>query len=199
MPSGYLTTLSSDVVLDAGVLSINGSTFGVSRGGIVWRSNEEWQANCGGFDGARSKVAGLDRKISDEQIIVATFIEVSKAKLAQYLNHGGIAGMASLTVAEAAALSVATAATYSAFGDGIPQKASQLCTEGQYADNVRVTWQQGDGTTAYVNFAVAYVAEWRMVGGDKNAAEISCVFKARNDVVTTSSTDANLHTLVLTS
>lgn len=197
MPSGYLTSLPSDVVLDAGVLSIDGSTFGVSRGGIVHTSNEEWQNIQ--FDGWRSPVAGLDRKIKDEQTIAATFIEVSKAKMAVYLNHGGIAGMASLSVADAADLDVGPAATYSAFGDGIPMKASQLCTQGQYAKNVRVTYKQGDGTTAYINFALAYVAEWRMVGGTADAAEISAVFKARNDFVTTSSTDANLHTLVLTS
>lgn len=195
--SGFLTSLPADVVLDAGVLSINGSTFGVSRGGVRWSSNEEWQNIR--FDGWRSPIALLDRKVSDEQTIEATFIEMSKAKSAIYLNHGGIAGMASLTVAQAAALSVAQAASYSAFGDGTPQNASQLCTQGQYAVNVRVTWLQGDGTTAYVNFALAYVAEWRMVGKEKDAAEISCVFKARNDFVTSSSTDAAIHTIALTS
>lgn len=197
MPSGYSAALPTDVVLDAGVLSINGTTFGVSRGGIRWRANEEWQ-NLG-FDGKRSDIAGLDRKVTDEQIIEGTFIEMTKAIAAIYLNHGGIAGMASLTVAQAAALSVATAATYSAFGDGTPQPASQLCTAGQYVTNLRVTWQQGDGTTVYVKFASAYVSEWRIVGGTKDAAEISAVFKARNDVVTTTSTDANINTFVLTS
>lgn len=198
MPSGYLTTLATNVVIDAGVLSISGSTFGVSRDGIKWMNKEVWQANCGGFDGARSPVAGLDRIIYHEHTIEAVFIEVSKAKLAQYLNHGGIAGMASLSIAEAAALSVATAATYSSFGDGVPQKASQLCMQGQYATNVRVTWQRGGGGTAYINFASAYVSEWKLVGGDKDAAEISCVFKARNDYVTTSDIDAAIHTAVLT-
>lgn len=197
MPSGFGTALKNDVVLDAGVLSINGSTFGVSRGGITHAPAEVWQ-NLD-FDGKRCDIAGLDRKVKDEQVISGTFIEMSKALMAQYLDHGGIAGMASNSLAVAAALSTATAATYSAFGDGIGMNASQLCTAGQYATNVRVTWQQGDGTTMYVNFAVAYVMEWRIVGGNADAAEISCAFKARNDVVTTGSTDANLHTLVLTS
>lgn len=196
MPSGFAVSLPADVLLDAGVLSINGSTFGVSRGGIKWRSVEEWQ-NIG-FDGKRSDIAGLDRKVRDEQVIEATFIEISKAKSAIYLNQGGIAGMASLTTAEAAALSTATAATYAASGDGTPMKTSQLCSAGQYVA-VRVTWQQGDGTTAYVNFASAYVAEFRMTGKEKDAAEFSCVFKARNDMVTTLNTDTAPHTFVLTS
>lgn len=196
MPSGFATTLPADVVLDAGVLSINGTTFGVSRGGIRWRANEAWQ-NID-FDGKRSDIAGLDRKITDEQIIEGTFIEMSKAKAAIYLNHGGIAGAGSLTLAAAGALTLAAAGSYSAYGDGIPMPASQLCTEGQYADDVRVTWIQGDGTTVYVKLLMAYVAEWRIVGKEKDAAEISAVFKARNDMVTTTSTDAPIHSLVLT-
>lgn len=198
MPSaGFLTTTPNKVLLDAGVLSVNGVTVGPTRGGISWKSNETWQ-NIG-FDGQRVPTALLDRKIDDEQVIETRVICLSQSVLAILLNQGGIAGAASLSIAQAAALSIATAATYSSGADGVPRKASQLCKQGEYAVNVRVTYNRGDAGTAYINFALAYVAQWSLVGGTKDAAEIAVTFKARNDFVTTSNTDTAMESVVMSS
>lgn len=188
MPSGYTAALPDTVVLDAGVLSIDGSTLFATRGGLRISNAEEWR-NLD-FDGKRSPIAGLDRKVANVLTISGRMIQINKRLLSVLLNHGGIAGLASLTVAEAAALSVAAMATYSAYGDGVPINASQM-TAGlsQQLKNVLVTWQRGNGGTFYVKTPYALVTSWSFAGGSKDAAEYDFTMETRQDLTSSTDTD----------
>lgn len=192
MPT-FDAALPTTVLLDAGVVSYNnGTALWMTRGGVRYAVGEDWQ-NID-YDGKRAPTALLDRKVGTVATLSMRIMQVDTAKLAQLLNHGGIAGMASLTVAEAAALSVATAATYSAFGDGCPMPMSQFVTQGQYLTNVRGTFKRGTGT-AYVTFPLAVVKWTSISGATKDAAEMDVVLEARQ----ATDTDVAPWGLVLTS
>lgn len=197
MPT-FDTALPTTVLLDAGVVSYNnGTALWMTRGGVRYAVGEDWQ-NID-YDGKRAPTALLDRKIGTVATLSMRIMQVDTAKLAQLLNHGGIAGMASLTVAEAAALSVATAATYSAFADGVPMKMSQFVTQGQYLTNVRGTFKRGGGGTAYVSFPLALVKWTSISGATKDAAEMDVVLEAQQDLSSSTDTDVAPWGLVLTS
>jgi hypothetical protein len=187
MPVAYDTDLVADVVLDAGVLTVEDGLLGVSRGGIRVVITEEWQNLA--FDGKRAPVVGLDRCLASVATISLRMIQVSVAMLEIILEHGGIAGMASLTEAEMAALTEAELATYSAFATGVPMKSSQLMEVGQYAKDLTVTYARGDGGSVAVPFPFAKVTDKKFAGGDKDAAEWDLTFEARQDLTSSSNTD----------
>ncbi len=163
MPSGFLGALPTDVVLDEGVLSINGSTFGASRGGISTSFADEIQNIM--FDGKRSDVALLDRYISHGAYIAGRFIDLSASQLAVRLNQPSVAGT--------------------------PYSASALFAIGQYASNVRATWLCGAGGVASVAVLLTYARceKWSVVGGTKDAAEIEAEFRCDLDLRSVTTTD----------
>jgi hypothetical protein len=192
----FSTALPTTVLLDAGVVSYNsGTALWMTRGGVKVDLAEDYQ-NID-FDGKRANVALLDRKTMTAAKMSFRIIQNSVLNLAKLMNHGGVSGMASLTLAQAAALTTAAAAAYSAFGDGIWPNMSRFMQQGEYLTNVRGTFKRGDGGTAYVAMALAKVTWTSIQGAEKDAAEQDVVIEARQDLSSATDTDVAPWSLVL--
>lgn len=198
MPT-FDTALPSTLVLDAGVVSYNnGTALWMTRGGVSVSFGEEYQ-NIE-YDGKRAPTYLLDRKTSTVATMSMRIMQIDLAVMAHLLNHGtNISNIASLTVAAAAALSVATAATYGAFGDGTPPLMSRFMKQGEYLTNVRGTFKRSDGKYVYVSFPLAKVKWTGVAGGDKDAAMLDVVLEARADHSSSTDTDVAPWGLVITS
>lgn len=192
------TTLPTTIVLDAGYVSYdNGTALWMTRGGVTVTFAEEWQ-NVE-YDGKRAPTYQLDRKISTVATMSMRIMQVSTSLLPKLMNQGGTQNIASLTLAEAGALTLAAAAAMAAFGDGVWPNMSALMTTNQYLTNVRGTFRRGDGKVVYVSFPLAMVKWTGIVGGDKDAAMLDVVIEARQDLSSSTDTDAAPWGLVITS
>lgn len=161
--SGFSATLPADVLLDTGVLYINGNTpFGVTVGGLSFdpgltRENIE-------FDGKFVDIATLDRTISVKAKLSGKIIEASAVKLEQ-LEPGS-------TNATAGSPAVTTIT---------PRGAGELYASGEYVTNVRAAYRRGGGGFAIVKFPLALITTWKIGGGANKKAEIDIEIEARQD------------------
>src|SRR4051812_40161191 len=127
MPSGFLATLTTDLVLDEGVLYNNNTTaFGVTKGPLNFDPGETLQ-NID-FAGKRSEIALLDRYIMRSPKITGTLIALNATIAAAPLWPGS----------SSASTSGVTTIT--------PKSASGLFSTGNYATNARAIWKKGDAT-----------------------------------------------------
>lgn len=161
MPSGYLSTLPTDVLLDTGILYLNSSTaYGVSDGGIAFDPGKEWQ-NID-FDGKRSPMYGLDRVVGYMPKVSGTLIALN-ATTALNLEPGG----SSSTVGGVTTITPASAS-------GLLSQASP-----PYLQNVRVAYQRGGGGLVIVRFEYGLWTKWSLRGQDKEKARIDFEIEAR--------------------
>lgn len=203
MPSGYIAGLPADVLLDAGLLKVGGSVIGVTRGGLSFTNEKEWR-NVE-FDGKRSPVMGLDRIVGCVARFGGTLIELSQANLRRLLGQstslGGSLlndkGAPQLTVAEAAALSVAVAASLTSDALGVPEGAGVLLAANRYVPDLRLVFARGGGGTATVVFPLALCNKYDVKGQDKSEAEIGFEFEARLDLSASTDTDVLPYTIEL--
>lgn len=169
MPSGYLTTLPTNVVLDEGVVYINSTTaFGATDGPVSYDPGEGWQ-NID-FAGKRSDVALLDRVITRMPKLEFDMIAINSST-SPVLVTGSTQTGTPLVVT--------------------PVAASTLLASGDYETNVKVYFKQGGGTYVGIVFAKAFVKMTAITGRDKNSALLHVVIEARQDLSASTDTDVS--------
>lgn len=168
MPSGYVSTVPSDVVWDEGVMYINSSTaFGVSKGPWRYDPAERWQ-NLE-FAGKRSPVAGLDRVVERMPSVTGTLIAISTTTSPVIFAGSSQAGTNPTTIT--------------------PIAASGLLASGSLQSTVRFAWKKGNGDYFIVKFAKALMRLTAISGADKDAVEFEMSIEARLDPATMTTTD----------
>ena len=186
--SAYTATLPQDTILDAGVLMLTTTPIGVSRGGLSVSLEKEWR-NVD-FDGKRSDVMALDRVVGVVCKISGNFLQFAPKDVQKFeaASAGSLygadpaRGSPSLTVAEAAALTVALAAALSSQAIGVPNKASALFGVGKYLPDLRLVYARANGGLVKVIFPIALCTKWSLKGQDKSEGEVSAEFQARLDL-----------------
>lgn len=165
MPSsGFSTGTPTNVTLDEGVFFVNSTTaFGVTKGPISYQTGEVWQ-NIG-FAGKRCDVALMDRIIEMAPKFSFDLIELSSTTGPKLFT--GSTGTTTIT----------------------PHAASSLLTAGMYQTNVKVYFKQGSGNYFVIIFPMAIIKTTQIVGVDKDAATISVVVEARQDLSSSTDTD----------
>lgn len=185
--------LPADTLLDSGVLSIGATAVGVSRGGLSGTVEPEWRSVD--FDGQRSKVMGLDRKVGIVARFAGTFIQFAQSHILIYEAQkiGSLSatgqGMPSLTVAAAAALAAGAAAAMTSSVPGVIEGAGKLFSAGRYLPDLRLTFQRGGGGDVRMIFPKALCNKYDAKGKDKAEAEVSAEFEARLDLSGALTTD----------
>jgi hypothetical protein len=204
MPSGFLATLPTDVLLDAGVLQVGGTIVGVTRGGLTGSLEEEYQ-NID-FDGKRSDVEGLDRKVAIVARIAGTFLQFGTTDIARFEREESTGVRTQITAAITTA--VAVAFTYTP-GDSLAgatiSRASvaswvnqgDLFGVGRYLTDLRFVLRRGNSATGLCTlvFAQALCTKWTAKGQDKDAVEIAGEFEARLDLTNSTDTDVLPYTV----
>jgi len=154
MPSGYTTSLPTDVILETGLLYVNSVIIGVSRGGL--RFNPGITLGNIEYDGKKAPVKGLDRVVNRTPQIVGTFLQAGAANFRQYEPGGATPNIT-------------------------PKPQGALFASGDYLVNLDLVYARGGGGTATVRFASALCVQYEVQGGSDavGEAEISCTFEAR--------------------
>lgn len=169
MPSGYLTSLKDDVILDEGVLMINSTTaFGVTDGPISYDNGETWQ-NLD-FAGKRCDVALLDRLIGRNPRLSFDLIQVNTTTSPVLVTGSTQTGTPVVVT---------------------PHAASSLLASGDYETNVKVWFKHGNGKFFGIWFPMAMVRMTGITGRDKNSATIRVEIDARLDLSASTDTDAS--------
>jgi hypothetical protein len=185
--------LPADTLLDSGILSIGATAIGVSRGGLTGTVEPEWHDVD--FDGRRTKVVGLDRKVGVVAKFGGTFIQFAQTQIliweAQKIGSLSATGQGSpsLTVAQAAALTVAAAAAMTSNVPGVIDGAQGLFSAGRYLSDLRLTFQRGGGGDVRMIFPKALCTKYDLKGKDKAEGEVSAEFEARLDMSVAADTD----------
>lgn len=169
MSSGYSSALPADILLDSGILYINGvAPFGPSAGN--WSFDPGIERRNVEFDGKRSPVMGLDRTTG------------FMPKFTGSLKKLGATDIATVEPASTSAVAGGVT-TYT------PKKAGVLLVAGDYLTNVRIVWPRGSGGYAWVKFPKALVTKYDIKGADKDEASISIEIEARLDLSASTDTD----------
>lgn len=177
MPSGYTTALATTICPDVAVLKrdVSGTptVFGVSRGGLRFTPNVDWQNLP--FDGKHDDIEGNDRVLKRDGVISGTFIEIKDAYLnADLLEPGVTMGTAGTP----------TTITHT------PVAGATFLSTGDYVTNLDMVFTRGDGKSVIVRFAKAICTKYDIVSQDPNGAEVNVEFHSRlSQTAAASSTD----------
>lgn len=207
MPSGFLATLPADVLLGAGVLQVGSTPVGVSRGGLNASLEEEFR-NVD-FDGKRSDVEGLDRKVAVTARFAGTFLQFGTSDVARLERTESVGVRTQVTASITP--SVAAAFTYTP-GDSLTSVtvtrastatyllAGPLFGPGRYLTDLRLVFRRGNSATGLctVVFPIALCTKWSVKGQEKGEGEIAAEFEARLDLTTSTDTDVLPYTVELT-
>lgn len=167
MPSGYLTTLPTNVVLDEGVVYVNSTTaFGATDGPVNYDEGAGWQ-NID-FAGKRSDISGLDRVIMRMPKMEFDMIAINSTTSATLITGSSQTGTPLVVTPVAASGLVAANGT-----------------------NVKVYFKQGGGTYFGVVFAKALIKMTSVTGRDKNSALLHVVIEGRLDLSASTDTDVS--------
>src|SRR3990167_4668475 len=120
MSSGYTSRLPDDVLLDTGVLYVNNTIWGATRGGIAFDPGTEWRHI--GYDGEKAPRIGLDRKAYVAPKFSGRFLHFGPEDIAKFEPGSTTAGSDPATL-------VVT-----------PQPAGVLLAEGEYLSQVRLVF-----------------------------------------------------------
>lgn len=153
MPSGLTATTPAHLVLDVGVLSVNGTPIGISQGGLDFDPGRTDRHVDG--DGFRAKIAQMEYPVDYKSVIKGSFIELSTAFLA-LLEPGG-------TVSAGITTPIACGTRYAV---------------GDYLTSVVLLQQRGDGTTFAVKFDTARITKWSLDSKDKRETLVKCEIEA---------------------
>jgi hypothetical protein len=164
-------------------LSIGATAVAVSRGGLTGSVEPEWRDVD--FDGRRSKIVGLDRKVGVVARFAGIFLNFSQTTVLVYEAQkiGSLSatgqGAPSLSVAQAAALTSAGAAAYTCDVPGVIEDATGLFSAGRYLTDLRLTFQRGGGGDVRLIFPRAICTKYDIKGHEKAEGEVSAEFEAR--------------------
>jgi hypothetical protein len=162
--TGFSATFAStDALLDSGVLYVGATVFGVTKGGlnfdpgVTYRSVE--------FDGKRSPVKLLDRKMMAQPKLSGTVIQLSTANVGQI---------------EPGATTSATGA-WTASTSYAPKRAAGLLAAGDYLTDVRAIWLRASGGFVQVRFPSALLTKYDIASQDADEVAVSLEIEARLD------------------
>jgi hypothetical protein len=170
--TGFTATFAStDAVLDSGVLYVGANVFGVTKGGlnfdpgITYRNIE--------FDGKRSPVRLLDRKMMVQPKLSGTVIQLSTGNVAQ-LEPGA-------TTATTGAWTGSTSYT--------GKRAATNLVSGDYLTDVRAIWLRASGGFVQVRFPAALCTKYDIQSQDADEVAIGIEIEARLDTSVTGFTN----------
>jgi hypothetical protein len=162
--TGFTATFAStDAVLDSGVLYVGATVFGATKGGlnfdpgITYRNIE--------FDGKRSPVKLLDRKMMAQPKLSGTVIQLSTANVGQI---------------EPGATTSATGA-WTASTSYTGKRAAANLVAGDYLTDVRAIWLRASGGFVQVRFPAALISKYDIQSQDADEVAISLEIEARLD------------------
>lgn len=162
--TGYTATFPTDVLFDSGVLYAGATVFGAFQGGLKFDPGTTYR-NIE-FDGKRSPVGLLDRKMMSAPKISGTVIQLSAT------NVGQIEPGASVTATGA----------WTGSTSYLPKKAGTNLVSGDYLTNVRGIWQRGSGGFVQVRFAQALCTKFDLTSQDGAEVAIALEIEARLDM-----------------
>jgi hypothetical protein len=160
--TGFTATFAStDALLDSGVLYVGATVFGAFQGGlsfdhgITYRNVE--------FDGKRSPVTLLDRKMSQAPKISGTVVQLSTANVAQ-IEPGA---------------TVSATGAWTASTSYLPKRAAGLLVAGDYLTDVRAIWLRASGGFVQVRFPSALLTKYDITAQDGAEVAIALEIEAR--------------------
>lgn len=162
--TGFTSTLPTDVLLDSGVLYLSTAAFGAFQGGLKFDPGTTYR-NVE-FDGKRTAVRLLDRKMMTAPKLTGTMIQLTAGKVpaiepgAAITSAGGFTGSTSF----------------------MPKRAGSLLVAGDYVTDVRAIWLRGDNSYVSVRFASALVAKYDITSQDGAEVSIALEIEARLDM-----------------
>jgi hypothetical protein len=150
--SGYTSELPNDVLLDTGLLYVNSTIVGVSRGGLTFDPGIETRNIP--YDGQKAPTKLLDRIIKRTPQITGTMLEADETQLRIFETGGATPNVT-------------------------PKGQGTLFASGDYLTNVDLVFNRGDGGTVTIRFASALCTEYQIVGQVDSEAEVAVTFEAR--------------------
>lgn len=161
--TGFTSNLPSDVVLDSGVLYVGATVFGATKGGLQFDPGNTYR-NID-FDGKRSAVKLLDRKMMMAPKLTGTVLELATGNIAR-LEPGA---------------TTATTGAWTASTSYAPKRAAGLLAAGDYISDIRAIWLRGSGAFVQVRFPSGLVTKYDISSQDGEEASISLEIEARLD------------------
>jgi hypothetical protein len=162
--TGFTSSLPTDVVLDSGVLYVNTTVLGATKGGLTFDPGVTYR-NVE-FDGKRSAVKLLDRKMMTAPKLSGTVIELPTGNIAR-IEPGAV---------------VATTGAWTASTSYQPKRAAGLLVTGDYVAEVRAIWLRGSGGFVQVRFPSALITKYDIQSQDAEEVSIAIEIEARLDV-----------------
>lgn len=150
--SGFNADTPDDILLDSGVLLLDGDPIGVSRGGL--RFNPGIEIRELDYDGRKAPVVGGDRIAFRRPVISGTMLQAGEADFNRY-EPGG------------------------ATPDVTPKPQGVMFVEGDYLTDLALVFKRGNGGTCTITFPFAICKQYEVVGQNQSEAEIAVVFEAR--------------------
>lgn len=169
--TGFTSNLPTDVVLDSGVLYVGATVFGATKGGLQFDPANTYR-NIE-FDGKRSAVKLLDRKMMTAPKLSGTVLELATGNVARF-EPGA---------------TVATTGAWTASTSYAPKRAAGLLVAGDYVDNVRAIWLRGGGGFVQVRFPSALLTKYDISSQDGEEVSIAIEIEARLDTSVTGFTN----------
>lgn len=161
--TGFTSNLPNDVLLDSGVLYVGATVFGATKGGLQFDPGVTYR-NVE-FDGKRSPIRLLDRKMSMAPKITGTVLELATGNIAR-LEPGA---------------TTATTGAWTASTSYQPKRAAGNLASGDYIADVRAIWLRGSGGFVQVRFPQALLTKYDITSQDAEEASIAIEIEARLD------------------
>ena len=160
--TGFTATFAStDALLDSGVLYVGATVFGAFQGGLKFDPAATYR-NID-FDGKRSPVTALDRKMMSAPKISGTVIQLSTANVAQVEPGSTVTATGAWTASTSYA----------------PKRSAGLLVAGDYLTDVRAIWLRASGGFVQVRFPSALLTKYDVTSQDASEVAISLEIEAR--------------------
>jgi hypothetical protein len=169
--TGYTSTLPSDVLLDSGVLYAGTTVFGAFAGGLKFDPGFTYR-NVD-FDGKRSPVKAIDRRMMQVPKLTGTVIQLSTTNVGQI--EAGATVATGVTAVTAAGGWTGASSSYT------PKRAAGLLAAGDYLSDIRAIWLRGAGTFVQVYFKSALCTKYDITSQDGAEVAIAIEIEARLD------------------
>lgn len=162
--TGYTAALPTDVLLDSGVLYVNTTVFGAFQGGLKFDPGNTYR-NVE-FDGKRSNVGLLDRKMMVAPKISGTVIQLATTNVGQ-IEPGA---------------SVSATGAWTGSTSYLQKRSAGLLVAGDYLTNVRAIWLRGNGSFVQVRFPQSLITKYDITSQDGAEVAIAIEIEARLDM-----------------
>lgn len=167
--TGYTSNLPSDVLIDSGVLYAGTTVFGAFAGGLKFDPGFTYR-NIE-FDGKRSPVLAIDRKMMQVPKLTGTVIQLSTTNVGQI--EAGATVATGVTAVTAAGGWTGASSSYT------PKRAAGLLAAGDYLSDIRAIWLRGSGTFVQVYFKSALCTKYDITSQDGAEVAIAIELEAR--------------------